>query len=952
MQKHKNHVKKYHHKKIAGAIIALLALTITAAAQLSGVNTAHFSTEVMDTAAMQAGCTSAGGTWNGTMCDMPGMNSGSSTSSGSTWSNSGSSSSQGASTYVSESSCVGAAYFWSSTVNRCFATQADKSAAEWSNGSSNPGSYTPQGASSYVSESSCSGAAYFWSSSIGRCFATQADKTSAEWNSGSSSNSNSNSSTWNNSTWNTNQNWPTVQVTWNNLGLQSMVCSNAPQSAIDAAKKAVANAKMQDVTWPNPTDCTRPETAGIPVLGNSSTTTMPSMSAEEGCKRANGSWDSANYYCKMPNMPVDKVDDCKARGMGWDAANSKCIENKKNDEEVNNNIMKKNAKMEEQCKKSGGKWSAGPTSTATGWCEMPQPMKEEKHRDDFNEEFKQEFKQDFDQEARQGEDDNRYQGEVQRMDREVNKMEQESTRVKDVATKAKLAKILTQIRAIDLAKVKEAAGCETGYCDPLQDYFNLVDPLREQFWDTMQNQYESFREDDVCAKFDGIREDMAREGKDVPPELLKKAAGLLDRGMAYCKEGDVEGASKILEQMWKLGEEYDRTKGHGKKSQAFGELDVKTTLRESLGEDLSDEMLAKIDQIISSKLSVAMDTLNQQFAVKIAEMESRYADKVATMQKTSLANLNAGFSGKTRDEMIQTKTDLADSVGSFDKVIDGVKIPESTAKQLEEVYQYATVRNFTNDAAREVQAEIDSLSTEVSEAADSNEAGEILKEKSPKVLAALKKAYEGDRDAQIEKGILKFNDLFGKEAEWYTGDINSGADLGIIKGKTNADGSRTADPSANTSWADALTMVARTSAGGEDNIPNEVDLNNPIVSQMPDYARAPVTYLIGRGFISPEELNAIYAKNKPGEAITRIEMMQIVSDVFDVGGGDDSVISQFSDAGKLDTVAKEAAAALIGAGIVNGEGSGNLNPDGNLNRAAFAKIMNLTHEQFSTTEAE
>lgn len=70
------------------------------------------------------------------------------------------------------------------------------------------------------------------------------------------------------------QNWDSVrsmcissdwqEIIWNTLGLRSFVSINAPQSVIDAAKVACVNTQPSQVFWPNPSDFTRPATAGIP----------------------------------------------------------------------------------------------------------------------------------------------------------------------------------------------------------------------------------------------------------------------------------------------------------------------------------------------------------------------------------------------------------------------------------------------------------------------------------------------------------------------------------------------------------------------------------------------------------------------------------------------------------------------------------------------------------------
>ncbi|MBI5753515.1 S-layer homology domain-containing protein, partial [Candidatus Peregrinibacteria bacterium] len=255
------------------------------------------------------------------------------------------------------------------------------------------------------------------------------------------------------------------------------------------------------------------------------------------------------------------------------------------------------------------------------------------------------------------------------------------------------------------------------------------------------------------------------------------------------------------------------------------------------------------------------------------------------------------------------------------------------------IYEYATVNNFTGDAAQDVREQIGALTTAVSSAEDAAEATTILKEEAPRVLAEIEKRYESDKQSQLDAGVLKFPDLFRHEGDWYTGAINNAAANCVVNGKTNADGTRSADAGGTTSWAEALTMVARSTVGCDGAIPSDVDLSNSIVAQMPDYARAPVTYLLHEDKIDAPTLARIYANNRPGDEINRIEMMQVVDQVFELPKADTSVAGRFPDAARLDASARQAASNLVDAGVVNGQGNGDLDPNGSLNRAAFAAIM-------------
>ncbi len=166
---------------------------------------------------------------------------------------------------------------------------------------------------------------------------------------------------------------------------------------------------------------------------------------------------------------------------------------------------------------------------------------------------------------------------------------------------------------------------------------------------------------------------------------------------------------------------------------------------------------------------------------------------------------------------------------------------------------------------------------------------------------------------------------------WATAAKNEG----FVNGQV-VNGERVMNANASTNWAEGLTMTARLVAGGEENIPNEVDLSNPVVREMPVWAQPAATYLINQDFISPDQLAGIYGNNNAGDPMTRIEMMEIVAGALDMQAGGEV---DFPDDNSLDSDAQAAVSALVNAGVVGGEANGNLNPDGFLNRAAFAKII-------------
>ncbi len=212
----------------------------------------------------------------------------------------------GASSFITEPTCNGAHFFWSWSKNACYSTQAEKTAAEVAAGSTVvetvdgckakgmgwdaarsmcTGSATMNSAYSFTTQAACTSAAYFWSTTKFMCFSTQAEKTAAEGGTANAS-------------------WPSVQKVWNNLGLQSMICSNAPATAVAAAVAACANSTMSQITWPNSSDCSRPETAGIPVCGGGEGTktvdTVGACTSRSGSDGKPGTWNAATSTCSVP----------------------------------------------------------------------------------------------------------------------------------------------------------------------------------------------------------------------------------------------------------------------------------------------------------------------------------------------------------------------------------------------------------------------------------------------------------------------------------------------------------------------------------------------------------------------------------------------------------------------------------------------------------------------------
>ena len=97
------------------------------------------------------------------------------------------------------------------------------------------------------------------------------------------------------SLWSTPTGWK--EMIWNNLGLRSYISINAPPSIVDAAKAACANTKPDQVTWPNPSDFSKPESAGIPDCSQSTTVIIYPFKFPNSGKICSSYQDCYNY-CK------------------------------------------------------------------------------------------------------------------------------------------------------------------------------------------------------------------------------------------------------------------------------------------------------------------------------------------------------------------------------------------------------------------------------------------------------------------------------------------------------------------------------------------------------------------------------------------------------------------------------------------------------------------------------
>lgn len=544
--------------------------------------------------------------------------------------------------------------------------------------------------------------------------------------------------------------------------------------------------------------------------------------------------------------------------------------------------------------------------------------------------------------------------------RELKQMAKEMGKVRNAELKAELQGYYDTFSDIvsNIGSYVDFAACDgVAYCDPMEEVRWRMDELRMNFWDLMREQQDEFQYDDVCGNFEMIREHLST-ATDIPANILKKASGMLNRGVAYCEAGNIDAATGILGEFEIMKRQFD---DGGGEDEGFRTRDAVDYMKEAIaleyedGEGLDvEDLVAKITEKLENEffsrmqtaVQAAVDRVTQEYTLKIAQLESDFAGRLAEFQAASLDNTNiANFDSELKDAIIESKSEVTEAVGDLDKVLvafekEEVEIPAEVEEQITEIYEFATVHNMTEEAASEFRAEIDAGTNELIIAfqEDPQAAVEVLAEVVAEIRDEGERIYAEDKGRQLENGMLSFGDLHGMEDDWKFGYATAAKNMGFVNGDVDpVTGDKVMNAGADTNWAVALTMTARAAAGGEENIPNEVDLANPVVREMPDWAQAPVTYLLNEDRMEADALRDLYSNSNPGDDITRVELMGVLYDALDLPVED--IDLSFPDVSGLSDAEMAATRALVGAGIVNGEGDGSLNPDGTTNRAALAKML-------------
>jgi len=198
--------------------------------------------------------------------------------------------------------------------------------------------------------------------------------------------------------------------------------------------------------------------------------------------------------------------------------------------------------------------------------------------------------------------------------------------------------------------------------------------------------------------------------------------------------------------------------------------------------------------------------------------------------------------------------------------------------------------------------------------------------------------------AYADNDTSKFTDIDGHWAEQY---INSVYSKGLMGGTTET----LFKPGDLVKNYDALVSISRMLGSG-----NDINMEQLVAKyqekviekfKVPEYARDHVLVCLEKGIISDFDVSAYaavpYATKKDIAKYLGIALGAKVKD------GAPPAVLPFKDSMYVPTIYKPYIKYLIDAGIINGTGdaSGNFNPNANIDRASFAKMLDIASDVYN-----
>lgn len=279
--------------------------------------------------------------------------------------------------------------------------------------------------------------------------------------------------------------------------------------------------------------------------------------------------------------------------------------------------------------------------------------------------------------------------------------------------------------------------------------------------------------------------------------MLSKFEGLLEQlRNLYEGGGSNNEIHRLLDESLKMRETLaEILKLKAETATAGSELEgmLKTRFDDAFVNNLVEKVFDKV----SNKLTVMLDETMQKIAIKITEMTSVATDKLTQ----SLSNLTSVVE-EHRQQIVEAKNNILERVQKMEELAAAANLKASTAKKLKEVMDLSATINWCGINGDTMQAKINSASLAL-------EAYELTAAEIDALYAEVSSLAEKNNDVCYMIGASNFRDT--PMHLWYFEPAQYNSTAGYIKGYSDASGNPTGNfgPSDSTLRIEALAMAMR-----------------------------------------------------------------------------------------------------------------------------------------------
>ncbi|MBI5753718.1 S-layer homology domain-containing protein [Candidatus Peregrinibacteria bacterium] len=303
----------------------------------------------------------------------------------------------------------------------------------------------------------------------------------------------------------------------------------------------------------------------------------------------------------------------------------------------------------------------------------------------------------------------------------------------------------------------------------------------------------------------------------------------------------------------------------------------------------------------------------------VDELKKYFDDETALAASEEILNGIDIFGDSFTNDVLQNEFSVLDVIdGISEENLKGAQKGRKIQELIDETKNIVIPNSFKQELIDEWRAIVDALTP-----APADQDTNAIKEEIQKIEKTL---MDIDHENVFGENAVEFNDVQMDDKEWFWKPVMSARREGIINGYTNTDGSMTGNfgPADNVTYAQALKMSMEAADHHEESDSEGLWYQN---------------YLNGLDGLSLGRLNSKTFSNWDAPA-TRGDVILIMNQIFGIKPVK-YVDGTFHDVKAEDPIADDAMASKL-AGIFTGEGdTGNLNPDGNINRAGFAKAIGI-----------